>query len=135
MTSRPIVALFLLSLTVSACASGGSLEKRGWTFLAKNGDDSLYMKAEGKPTGAVHQVWTAYDLLTVRDRKGFSFQSVESLGEYDCAQHRSRVVRETFHAKAALRGKTWADPKFIPTQWADSTGSLGDMKLEFACKD
>lgn len=106
----------------------------GWSFLTESGGSHLYMKATERKAGEPYHVVTAYDLDAPRDRDGFAFQSVESVAEYDCGGRRSRVVRETFHEKSGLKGKTWVMPGFVPTDWAEATGSIAEMKLEFACR-
>jgi len=115
---------------------GPILEKDGWRFVSYSDGTSVYMK---RPVAAqlkapVRQLWTAYDSEMARDRQGFAFMSVASLGEYDCQKRVSRVVRETFHSMRGLTGETWVQPNFIPTQWAPpAEGSVGEARMDFAC--
>lgn len=115
---------------------GPILEKNGWRFVSYSDGTSVYMK---KPEAhqlkaPVRQIWTAYDSEMLRDRMGFAFMSVASLGEYDCQKRVSRVVRETFHSMRGLTGETWVQPNFIPTQWAPpAQGSVGEARMDFAC--
>jgi hypothetical protein len=111
-------------------------EKDGWRFVSYSDGTSVYMKREvsARAAGSVKQVWTAYDSEKPRDRMGFAFMSVASLGEYDCQRRMSRVVRETFHAMRGLTGKTWVQPNFIPTEWAKAgEGTVGEARMDFAC--
>ena len=137
------LALGLTLTTVAAAAadlpdhpSGPILEKDGWRFVSYSDGTSVYMK---RPEAAqlkapVRQLWTVYDSEKPRDRMGFAFMSVASLGEYDCKKRVSRVVRETFHAMRGLTGETWVQPNFIPTQWAPpAEGSVGEARMDFAC--
>jgi hypothetical protein len=115
---------------------GPILEKDGWRFVSYSDGTSVYMK---KPEAVqlkapVRQLWTVYDSEKTRDRMGFAFMSVASLGEYDCKKRVSRVVRETFHSMRGLTGETWVQPNFIPTQWAPpAAGSVGEARMDFAC--
>ncbi len=94
----------------------------------------VYMRHDEAMPGAVRKVWTAYELGEARDRGGFSFRSVKSLGEYDCDKRRTRVLGETFHAAPGLAGKDWAPEAFVITDWAEpAPGSVGDLRMEFAC--
>jgi hypothetical protein len=143
-------ALSLLVLSVGAfltAASGvvaapqmaappGPLEKqKGWTFVTYSDETAVYMKRHGPPAkSAVKQVWTAYDSPNPRDRQGFTFKSVASLGEYDCAKGASRVIFESFHEKQNLTGRKWSQPDFHATEWAKpAKGTVGEQRLEFAC--
>jgi hypothetical protein len=108
-------------------------EKDGWRFVSYSDGTSVYMK-RASARGAVRQLWTAYDSERPRDRMGFSFMSVASLGEYDCQRRMSRVVRETFHAMRGLTGQVWVQPNFIPTEWAKpGEGTVGEARMDFAC--
>jgi hypothetical protein len=93
------------------------------------------MRVAEPAAGGVRRVWTAYDSAGPRERDGFTFHSVRSLGEFDCRRMVSRVVDETYHAAPALTGPSWHSPKFIPTPWAKpEPGSVGAMRMAFACK-
>ena len=139
MRRLPVLAL-VASLAASAAGAGEVVspkgpihEKDGWRFVSYSDGTSVYMK-RAPARGAVKQVWTAYDSERPRDRMGFSFMSVASLGEYDCHKRVSRVVRETFHAMRGLTGQTWVQPNFIPTDWATpGEGTVGEARMEFAC--
>jgi hypothetical protein len=129
-----VVCALAAAAPVGAQAPAPDLTKSGWTFIAFSEDATVYMKNAGAPAGPTRQAWTAYDLDTARDREGFSFRSVKSLGEYDCAVRRSRVLGETFHAERGLAGKDWAPKAFVATDWASpSAGSIGDLRMAFAC--
>jgi hypothetical protein len=141
---RSIAAIVVAALAISPLAmaqdvpnpKGPILEKDGWRFVSYSDGTSVYMK---KPEALqlkapVRQIWTAYDSEMLRDRMGFAFMSVASLGEYDCQKRVSRVVRETFHSMRGLTGETWVQPNFIPTQWAPpAQGSVGEARMDFAC--
>jgi hypothetical protein len=112
-----------------------ALEKAGWTLVTASEDVYVYMRVAEKAEGGLRRVWTAYDSEGPRDRDGFTFRSVKSLGEYDCKRNVSRVVDETYHDAPALTGKTWHSPKFIPTPWAKpEPGSVGALRMAFACR-
>ncbi len=130
-----VVALAASAATAAEVVSprGPIQEKDGWRFVSYSDGTSVYMK-RAPAKGAVKQVWTAYDSEKPRDRMGFAFMSVASLGEYDCQRRMSRVVRETFHAMRGLTGKAWVQPNFIPTDWArPGEGTVGEARMEFAC--
>ena len=112
-----------------------AMEKAGWTLVTGSEDVFVYMRvAEGRTQGP-RRVWTAYDSASPRQRDGFTFRSVKSLGEFDCKRSLSRVVEETYHDAPALSGKSWQSPKFIPTPWAKpEPGSVGELRMAFACK-
>lgn len=114
---------------------GPLAESAGWQYITASDEMAVYMKhAQTRPSGPVRQLWTAYDSERARDRMGFSFRSVASLGEYDCAKRVSRVVRESFHASQGLTGEIWIQPNFIPTEWAPAAeGTVGEQRMEFAC--
>ncbi len=136
---------FLLAATAALALAGpvraqdrqpsAVLEKAGWTLVTASEDVYVYMRvAETAETG-LRRVWTAYDSEGPRDRDGFTFRSVKSLGEYDCKRNVSRVVDETYHDAPALTGNTWHSPKFIPTPWAKpEPGSVGALRMAFACR-
>jgi hypothetical protein len=142
---RALIALALVSSLSAVAAfaadlpnppSGPILEKDGWRFVSYSDGMSVYMKklAASEMKTPVRQVWTVYDSEKTRDRMGFSFMSVASLGEYDCQKRVSRVVHETFHSMGGLTGETWVQPNFIPTQWAPpAEGSVGQARMDFAC--
>ena len=117
-------------------AKGPLAESAGWKFVTASQEMAVYMKrAATSPKGPVRHVWTAYDSETPRDRMGFSFRSVASLGEYDCSKRVSRVLRESFHASQGLTGAMWVQPNFIPTDWAKAApGTVGEQRMEFACQ-
>jgi len=116
-------------------APSSALEKAGWTLVTASEDVYVYMRVAEKAESGLRRVWTAYDSAGPRDRDGFTFRSVRSLGEYDCKRNVSRVVDETYHDAPALTGKTWHSPKFIPTPWAKpEPGSVGALRMAFACR-
>ena len=111
------------------------MEKAGWTLVTGSEDVYVYMRVADKAATGLRRVWTAYDSAAPRDRDGFTFRSVRSLGEFDCKRDLSRVVDETYHDAPALAGRTWKSPKFIPTPWATpDAGSVGALRMAFACK-
>ena len=136
-----IPALFALALSVAGSANAQAvlpptaMEKAGWTLVTASEDVYVYMRvAEGRTQGP-RRIWTAYDSAGPRQRDGFTFRSVKSLGEFDCKRQVSRVVDETYHDAPALSGKTWKSPKFIPTPWARAEpGSVGALRMAFACR-
>lgn len=111
------------------------LEKAGWTLVTASEDVYVYMRVAETAAAGLRRVWTAYDSAGPRQRDGFTFRSVRSLGEYDCKKRLSRVLDETYHDAPALTGATWHSPKFTPTAWAKpEPGSVGDLRMAFACK-
>jgi hypothetical protein len=115
--------------------SHAMLQKAGWTLITASEDTYVYMRAAERAGSGVRRVWTAYDSEVQRQRLGFSFQSVESLSEFDCRRNVSRVVEERFHAGRGLTGQTWSAPNFVPTPWAAPTpGSVGAIRMAFACR-
>jgi hypothetical protein len=121
---------------VADSPKGPIMEKDGWRFVSFSDGVSVYMKRpEAKALRQpIRQVWTVYDSEKPRDRMGFAFMSVASLGEYDCRKRLSRTVRETFHSMRGLTGETWVQPNFIPTAWAmPGEGTVGEARMEFVC--
>ena len=111
------------------------MEKAGWTLVTGSEDVYVYMRVAEKASAGLRRVWTAYDSAAPRDRDGFTFRSVRSLGEFDCKRNLTRVVDETYHDAPALTGKSWKSPKFIPTPWAKpDPGSVGAFRMAFACR-
>ena len=112
-----------------------ALEKSGWTLVTASDNTNVYMRAAAKADTGLRRVWTAYDADRPLMRDGFTFRSVQSLGEYDCRRRVSRVVDETYHDRPALKGRSWRSPKFIPTPWAAPTPeSVGAIRMAFACR-
>ncbi len=112
------------------------LEKAGWTLVTASDDTWVFMRVHerARPDG-VRRVWTAYDSNRVRNRQGFAFRSVESLAEFDCRKKVSRIVEERFHDLPALKGQTWKQPDFTPTEWAaPAPGSIGAVRFAWACQ-
>lgn len=136
-----LAAVTALALAAPAPAAeveapmGPLAKTAGWEFITASDEMAVYMKrAATPPKGAVRQVWTAYDSERARDRMGFKFQSVASLGEYDCSKRVSRVIRESFHARQGLTGEIWVQPNFIPTDWAaPAAGTVGEQRMDYAC--
>ncbi len=126
-----------LAALVLAASLGGpfGLEKTGWTLVTASDDTYVFMKSAARGAGAVRRVWTAYDSDKVLQRGGFSFRSVESLGEFDCQRRLSRVVQEIFHDQAGLKGRSWAGTDPLPTPWkAPEPDSVGAIRMAFACR-
>ena len=126
-----------LTALVLAATLGGpyGLEKAGWTLVTASDDTFVFMKSAARGTGAVRRVWTAYDSEKVLQRGGFSFRSVESLGEFDCRRQVSRVVQEIFHDEAGLKGRSWPGSDPLPTPWkAPEPDSVGAIRMAFACR-
>jgi hypothetical protein len=116
-------------------ASSPELENAGWTLITASEDVFVYMRPAGQGAAGLRRVWTAYDSDGPREHDGFTFRSVESLGEFDCRRNLSRVVEEIYHDAPALQGKSWRSPKFIPTPWArPETESVGAIRMAFACR-
>jgi hypothetical protein len=83
----------------------------------------------------MRRVWTVYDSASDRQRDGFTFRSVRSLGEYDCRQRVSRVVDEFYHRGTGLTGRSWRSPMFRATPWAAAVpDSVGAVRMAFACR-
>jgi hypothetical protein len=113
------------------------MEKAGWTYIGVSDGVLVYMKdaIPGSAEGA-RRVVTAYEALTPRDREGFAFRSVESLGEFDCDQGRTRILRETFYKEPSLKGETWSKPDSVATDWTNAVeGSIGFLRVAFACRE
>lgn len=117
-------------------APDSDLERAGWTLVTASDETFVYMKdAPGGGIGSVRQAWTVYDSVRKRDRAGFAFMSVKSLGEFDCGRRLARVLHETFHEARGLGGVTWEPPAFVVTEWAaPEGGSVGELRLAFACR-
>jgi hypothetical protein len=112
-----------------------ALEKAGWTLVTASEDTWVFMRPAGAPSGDVRRVWTAYDSDSPRQRDGFSFRSVRSLGEYDCRRRLSRVLDEFYHDGAALTGRQWRSPMFRATPWAAAQpNSIGAVRMAYACR-
>jgi hypothetical protein len=112
-----------------------AMEKAGWTLVTASEDVFVYMRVADKAEAGLRRVWTAYDSAGPRERDGFTFRSVKSLGEFDCKRGLSRVVDETYHGAPALGGAMWHSPKFIPTPWArPEPDSVGALRMAFACR-
>lgn len=112
-----------------------ALEKGGWTLVTASEDTWVFMRPAGSPAGDLRRVWTAYDSDSPRQRDGFSFRSVRSLGEYDCRRRVSRVLDEFYHDGAALTGRTWRSPMFRATPWAPAQpNSIGAVRMAYACR-
>ena len=113
------------------------LERAGWTYIGMSEGVLIYMKdaiAAGDSGGA-RRVVTAYESLGTRDREGFSFRSVESLGEFDCVNGRSRILKETYYEQPSLKGQTLAKAD-AATEWTEAVeGSVGMLRIAFACRD
>lgn len=112
-----------------------ALEKAGWTLVTASEDVFVYMRPAEKGDTGLRRAWTAYDSASPRQRDGFEFRSVKSLGEFDCRKNLTRVVDETYHGAPALSGAEWHSPRFIPTPWArPEPGSVGALRMAFVCK-
>lgn len=123
-----------LALAGPAYAESPALEKAGWTLVTASEDVHVYMRAE-TARGDLRRVWTAYDAAAPRKRDGFTFQSVRSLGEFDCKKRLSRIVDEIYHDAPGLKGKSWKSPKFMVTPWAaPEPDSVGAVRFAFACR-
>ena len=137
-------APFLLVFAALTAAAAGRaqdrapsvpMQKAGWTLVTASEDVFVYMRAAAPAAGGLRRVWTAYDSAGPRVRDGFTFRSVRSLGEYDCKRRLSRVIDETYHAAAALTGKSWHSPKFVATAWVSAEpNSVGAQRMTFACR-
>lgn len=111
------------------------LKADGWTLVTESDDTLVYMRDLEGAIGPVRQVWTAYDSNKRRDYEGFMFSSVRSLGEFNCARGRTRVLREFFYEAPGLAGREWGPTPFEPTEWiTPEPGSVGDIRLSFACR-
>jgi len=111
---------------------GRDLTAQGWTSVTDRDDTTVYMRRILASSSAPALAWTLYDLGAEREHDGFTFKSVASLSEFDCAKRRSRVITETFFAGSAGQGKAFKHEE--PTDWLDhSDGSVGYSKLMFVC--
>jgi hypothetical protein len=134
-----VALTFALAATAPTAAQdrlpATAMEKAGWTLITASEDVFVYMRAAEKAQGGLRRAWTAYDAGSPRNRDGFVFRSVKSLGDFDCRKNISRVVYDTYHDSPALSGKSWHSPKFIPTPWAmPEPGSVGALRMAFVCK-
>jgi hypothetical protein len=113
------------------------MERAGWTYIGVSDGVLIYMKdAVPSAAGGARRVVTAYEALSPRDHDGFAFRSVESLGEFDCVNGRSRIIRETFYEQPSLQGQTWSKQDSATTEWTDAVeGSVGMLRIAFACRD
>jgi len=132
-------ALLALGLAAAAAAQDGpptpGLEKAGWTLVTASDDTWVYMRPAGALGGELRRVWTAYDSASARQRDGFAFRSVRSLGEYDCRRRVSRVVDEFYHDGTGLTGRSWRSPMFRATPWAaPAPDSVGAVRMAYACR-
>lgn len=139
----PSLGMIVLTLALAtAGAAFGStfggpfgLEKAGWTLVTASDETYVYMRAAPNRGDDVRRVWTAYDSALPRERQGFRFHSVESLGEFDCRRRVSRIVEERFHGQPGLTGPKWRAPDFKPTPWvAPTPESVGAVRMAFACR-
>jgi hypothetical protein len=123
-------------VALAADAPPGALEQDGWILVTASERTLVYMKPAPSPDRALKRAWTAYDSPIKRDRSGFTFMSVQALGEFDCQHKAARVLDETFHDGRALRGKSWKMPGFVPTPWkAVEPDSVGAVRLAYVCMD
>jgi len=114
-----------------------SLEKSGWTYIGMADGALVYMRdAVPGSSGPARRVLTAYERLTPQDREGFAVRSVQSLGEFDCQNGRSRVLHETFYSQASLKGDKLAAPDTAEPEWNEAIeGSVGILRIAFACRE
>lgn len=131
----------LLALSLATAASAQDvpptpdLEKSGWTLITASDDTYVYMRPAATKARDVRRVWTAYDSHKLLKRDGFTFRSVQSLGEFDCRRQVSRVVEELYHDRTGLKGRSWRSPKFVATPWAaPQPESVGAIRMAFACR-
>jgi len=133
-------AAFLATLAAGAAAAQVAapvedMERAGWTLVTASEDTLVYMRPHAPGENGVRQVWTAYDSEAPRQRDGFTFRSVQSLGEFDCKRRLSRVIDELYHDAPGLKGRAWRSPKFMVTPWAaPQPDSIGAVRMAFACK-
>ena len=136
---RSAAACLCLALSGAAWAAeapAGPLEGDGWTLITASEQTLVYMKPAPSPDRALKRAWTAYDSAIKRDRSGFTFMSVQALGEFDCQHKSARVLDETFHDGRALQGRSWKMPGFVPTPWkAVEPDSVGAVRLAYVCMD
>lgn len=137
--TRAVVAALLTAAVLVPAATAQVLlmpQKPGWTYLTFSDDTHVYVKdAVATPTGAIRKVWTLYDLPEKNEREGHVFMSVASLGEFDCERKTTRTIEEAYYEQPGMTGKPIERPPIVPTPWVEpSEGSVGAMKLEFACR-
>ena len=131
-----IAACLLAAAPMATAQPWKAMERAGWTLVTASDDTYVYMRPHSAAGGdGVRKVWTAYDADAPRQRDGFTFRSVESLGEFDCRRRLSRVVEEIYHDGPGLQGKAWRSPKFRVTPWAAAQPeSVGAVRMAYACK-
>lgn len=116
-----------------------AMEKHGWTYIGMADGTLIYMRdaVPGSAADGAKRVLTAYEALTPQDQDGFTFRSVQSLGEFDCENGRTRVLRETYFKEASLKGETFIKPDAsADPEWSDVIeGSVGLMRIVFACRE
>jgi hypothetical protein len=130
-----MLAALSMALPHPGRAEPAAPEAEAWTLVTASDETLVYMRLE--PTvaaGAVRRAWTMYDSARPLTRDGVTFRSVKSLGEFDCAKGVSRVISETFHSEAALRGSVWSPPNPQTSPWAPAApNSVGELRAAFAC--
>ncbi|MBL8773918.1 MAG: hypothetical protein JNK30_21210 [Phenylobacterium sp.] len=132
------LGLSAIALAVTAAAQDSApvaaMEQAGWTLVTASEDTFVYMRPQAVAVDGVRRVWTAYDSDKVHHRDGLTFQSVESLGEFDCPRQLSRVVDELYYEAPGLKGRGRRSPAFKVTPWAaPGKGSVGEVRMTFAC--
>ena len=138
------MALRWIGLAAALAAGGATaqdaapvqeMERAGWTLVTASEDTFVYMRPHAPGENGVRTVWTAYDSEAPRQRDGFTFRSVQSLGEFDCKRRLSRVIDELYHDAPGLKGRSWRSPQFMVTPWAaPAPDSIGAVRMAFACK-
>lgn len=129
------LATAVVAGAAAAQAAVQEMERAGWTLVTASEDTYVYMRPHAAGENGVRQVWTAYDSEALRERDGFTFRSVRSLGEFDCKKRLSRVLEEFYHDAPGLKGRSWRSPKFVVTPWAaPQPDSIGAVRMAFACK-
>src|SRR5690349_19225387 len=101
-----VLALSILAVGPALAAPFG-LERDGWTLITASDDTWVFMRHHANGSDGVRKAWTAYDSEKPRQRDGFAFRSVESLGEFDCRRGVSRVIEEIYHDQPELKGRAW----------------------------
>jgi hypothetical protein len=130
-----LLALAAGPATAQDAAPVQEMERAGWTLVTASEDTFVYMRPHAAAADGVRQVWTAYDSDAPRERDGFTFRSVQSLGEFDCRRRVSRVLDELYHDAPGLKGRAWRSPRFAVTPWAaPQPDSIGAVRMAFACK-